>query len=332
MKIAYWNKFSSLLVAGWVLSNFASVSASVNNSKIVSPVSSNTENTRINQIASNTIPNPRLVFQGSEPSTVRGKNFIRYKLSVANSEAFPAKLFQSASDLPPCGLNKNSSRTWVDIHNGETNERLYGFCAFSSPQNLNSLWFSVEKGQTPPKSVYIVLTDRRLNKTYRSNSVLLEQQSPQATKEDCIAFNPKNIAVNQVNGSWKIVEGANHWMFDFGNKKNEAILASEIIKKYGANKSCFVGRPQPSFKYLLVNNNAPSGSIQGEDCLAFNPATTTVKQINNRWKIVDGNHWMFDFDNNKVEAEQSLAIIKKYNFTNSCYVGRPDPSFSYLRR
>jgi hypothetical protein len=72
--------------------------------------------------------------------------------------------------------------------------------------------------------------------------------------------------------------------------------------------------------------------MKGEDCIAFNPATTTVSKINNRWKIVDGSHWMFDFDTNKAEAEQSLAVINKYNFTHSCFVGRPNPSFTYLRK
>jgi hypothetical protein len=41
---------------------------------------------------------------------------------------------------------------------------------------------------------------------------------------------------------------------------------------------------------------------------------------------------MFDFNANEGEARQTLAIIKKYGFTRSCFVGRPDPSFTYLRR
>ncbi|BAZ10686.1 hypothetical protein NIES4071_25090 [Calothrix sp. NIES-4071] len=174
------------------------------------------------------------------------------------------------------------------------------------------------------------IKNQTLQQLNGSSELLLTQK--QASKEDCIAFNPNNIAVKQVNGSWKIVENGNHWMFDFGANKDEATRAFQVIKQYSMSKSCFVGRPQPSFKYLLTNNNAPSGAIPGEDCVAFNPATTALSKINNRWKIVDGNHWMFDFNTNKAEAEQSLEIIKKYNFTRSCFVGRPDPSFTYLRK
>lgn len=330
MKSKYYIHFSSLLTVGWLLSSLGTVSAAVQSATVGQLRSNATVEKNYNQIALN-VPNPLLVFQGSQPETINGISFQRYRLGVSNWNEISTDLFQKAPDLPPCGNNNNSSRTWVDIFDAQTNQRIYGFCAFSSPKDLNSLWFAVETGKTPPKSVYIVLKDRRLNKTYRSNSVLLAQRNSEI-KEDCIAFNPNNTTVKQVNGSWKIVEGGNHWMFDFGSNKDEAVKAFRTIKQHGMNKSCFVGRPQPSFQYLLTNNSAPSGSIAGEDCVAFNPATATVSKINNRWKIVDGSHWMFDFNNNQSEAEQSLAIIKKYNFSRSCFVGRPDPSFTYLRR
>ena len=150
-------------------------------------------------------------------------------------------------------------------------------------------------------------------------------------KEDCISFNPATTTVQQIQGSWKVVDGS-HWMFDFGSKKDEAERALAIIKHYRMSQSCFVGRPQPSFQYMLVGGNAPAGSFAGEDCVSFNPATTTVQQIQGSWKVVDGSHWIFDFGGKENEARQTLAIIKKYGFTKSCYVGRPGPSFSYLRK
>jgi len=41
---------------------------------------------------------------------------------------------------------------------------------------------------------------------------------------------------------------------------------------------------------------------------------------------------MFDFGSKKAEADKALAIIKKYGFNKSCFVGRPDPSFQYMRK
>ncbi len=154
---------------------------------------------------------------------------------------------------------------------------------------------------------------------------------PTSLNEDCINFNTANAQVRRINGSWKIVDGS-HWMFDFGGKRNEALRSLQIIKHYRMNKSCFVGRPGPSFTYMMRGNHAPVGAMAGEDCISFNTANTQVRRINGSWKIVDGSHWMFDFAGKEGEARKSLLIIKRYGFNKSCFVGRPNASFSYLRR
>jgi hypothetical protein len=154
---------------------------------------------------------------------------------------------------------------------------------------------------------------------------------PPTVHEDCISFNPNTAAVRRIDGSWKIVDGS-HWLFDFGSKQSEARQALRIIKHYGMNQSCFVGRPNPSFEYMLVSGNAPSGSLSGEDCVSFNPNTISVRRIDGSWKIVDGSHWLFDFGSKQSEARQAFTIIKHYGFNRSCFVGRPHASFKYLRR
>lgn len=153
----------------------------------------------------------------------------------------------------------------------------------------------------------------------------------QKVKEDCVSFNPARTNLLQVEGDWKIVEGS-HYLFSFSNNRKEAEKALAVIKYYGMNDSCFVGRPDPSFSYLLVSGDAPKGAMKGEDCISFNPANIIVDEIQGDWKIVEGNHWIFSFGDKEKEAKDSLAIIKKHGFTSTCFVGRPDPSFKYLRK
>jgi hypothetical protein len=149
--------------------------------------------------------------------------------------------------------------------------------------------------------------------------------------EDCIPFNPATTTVKNIHNSWKIVDG-DHWMFDFKNNKTAADKSLEVIKSYKMNRSCFVGRPDPSFTYLLVGNNSPVGDMKGQDCLAFNPATIEVKQIRGSWKIIGNNMLMYDFGNKKDEADMALKMIKKYGFTKQCFVARPNPPFQYLHK
>ncbi|MDX1336267.1 MAG: hypothetical protein R3312_10810, partial [Gammaproteobacteria bacterium] len=77
---------------------------------------------------------------------------------------------------------------------------------------------------------------------------------------------------------------------------------------------------------------SPLGKKVQEDCLTFNPKKLKLEQVHGSWKIVEGNHWLFDFGSNIQEAKQSLSIIRKYQFKYSCFIGRPDPSFTYMRQ
>jgi hypothetical protein len=67
--------------------------------------------------------------------------------------------------------------------------------------------------------------------------------------EDCISFNPANLRVRTIGGRVKITEG-NNYLFDFGNKTEEANLALSMILKYGFTKTCYVGRPDPALQYM----------------------------------------------------------------------------------
>ncbi len=149
--------------------------------------------------------------------------------------------------------------------------------------------------------------------------------------EDCISFNPSQTEVKYILGRWKIVDG-NKWLFDFGSKRTEAEQALRIIKYYSMNQSCFVGRPQPSFSYLLISGQPPKGEFPGEDCIYFNPDKVSVYKIHGRWKIVEGYRVLFDFDYKEDEARKALELIHRYGFKRACYVGRPDYNFMYLRR
>jgi hypothetical protein len=117
------------------------------------------------------LPNPQIVFAGTEDYQAGGQQWVRYNLRVLNLSVYPDTMFAAAPYLPPCGNNANASRTWVDVYAAGTNKRLYGFCALGSAQGLDELWFAMKKGAKPPRSVYIVMTDRRAKKVYKSNVV-----------------------------------------------------------------------------------------------------------------------------------------------------------------
>lgn len=139
------------------------------------------------------LPDPVLKLEGTEDYTVWGTAFTRYMISVTNWNVYPDELFEAAPDLPPCGLNTESSRAWVNIYN-QDGTRIYGFCALGRSENLQDLWFAVKKGNVPPKSVYIVINDRRCGLSYVSNKVSISSASslttPMTTLEKQLTTTP----------------------------------------------------------------------------------------------------------------------------------------------
>lgn len=92
---------------------------------------------------------------------------------------------------------------------------------------------------------------------------------------------------------------------------------------------------------LAVNAalTALSGTVQppiAEDCpTTFDPNELQV--VTQGWwfwrrsVIADGNRRLFNFGGRRNEAQQALAVIRRVGFDQSCFVGRPDPSFTYLK-
>jgi hypothetical protein len=165
--------------------------------------------------------------------------------------------------------------------------------------------------------------------TYTEYIVFYRSDKTPVLREDCLSFDPNRLEVREDNKRWLLTDGRSRMkLFD---NRSEAIRALDVIKRYNMSKHCFVGRPNPSMEYWLVDNQAPSGFMPNEDCITFNPANLRIQQEGSQWLMTDGRSRMRMFPNRQ-EAEQALAIIQKYGFNRTCYIGRPGPSMTYFRK
>jgi hypothetical protein len=73
--------------------------------------------------------------------------------------------------------------------------------------------------------------------------------SGQLPGEDCIPFDRGHLAVVEIGGRWKIVEGT-HWLLDFGPGEGNARAALHFIRRHRLDQVCYVGRPDPSMTYF----------------------------------------------------------------------------------
>ena len=124
------------------------------------------------------LPSPELIYIG--------KNVNVFKLSIKNCGSYPFEIFVSSPDLPPCGQNTNASRTWLNIYNSETDELLYGYCGINSPCEASDIQCPVPQDYTPPFGLYVKYIDRKCEREYVSNTILINewQSCPVAAASD----------------------------------------------------------------------------------------------------------------------------------------------------
>ena len=106
----------------------------------------------------------------TEDYTAGGSDWTRYFLPISNWTIYPQEMFDPAPQLPPCGANTNSSRSWVNIYD-QFDNYIYGFCALNNPMNLEDIWFALPRDQCPPEFVFIEIYDRDCGNYYYSDLI-----------------------------------------------------------------------------------------------------------------------------------------------------------------
>jgi len=114
-----------------------------------------------------TLPKLRLFVTDMIPFEFEGQVYHRYHTAVTNWELVPDAMFEPAPDLAPCGLNTESSRTWVRLEDGN-GAVLNNYCSIDFAEELNGLTFTLAESEPVPETVRMVLDDRRCGILYES--------------------------------------------------------------------------------------------------------------------------------------------------------------------
>lgn len=170
--------------------------------------------------------------------------------------------------------------------------------------------------------------------------------------ENCVEIGALEIEQNS-NGEWEILNDG--VLFKTFPNIEEAYKTLDLLEFYEVKKECSCGWDAPKefndkgnldLKSSLVtyhltsdglgigNEEFNSYSNENEDCLPFDPNQLVAKQrANGDWYLIEKpGHLMFHFGQDKEACMNTLKAIKKYGYNQSCFVGRPYPSFQYLKR
>ena len=146
--------------------------------------------------------------------------------------------------------------------------------------------------------------------------------------EDCIKYTGRPT-LKDVNGRVQILSGRS--VIQTVSKRAEAEQILRTIANYKLDSQCFVARPNPPVSYWLSNGKMPTGSMAGEDCLSVNIDNLSARVRGGMHLLMNGRSSMASFQKED-DVKQAIAILKHYKVRQICYVGRPGPSMTYLKR
>lgn len=112
----------------------------------------------------------------------------------------------------------------------------------------------------------------------------------------------------------------------------EARLAVYIIRLYGMTEFCRIGTGRGAITCYLVNGYAPRGRSPSEDRLWFGSAGSQLLERDGLWQLVDRNDTTLALGRNEAAAKEAVKTIRRNDFSEICFVGRPNPSMVYFIR
>jgi chitodextrinase len=151
------------------------------------------------------LPAPDLDMTDRQTVSFGSGFYVIYYLTVTNRAEYPGDMFVQDPIYPSCG-ETTGSRTTVEIYDDENN-LITEHCSFTSPDDLETFYFTVYNDSSYPSAVYIKILDRACDSEYWSNNVTTNNSPPTLS-------NP-NFDLIGLNDTPDPEEGPNYSTFSF---------------------------------------------------------------------------------------------------------------------
>jgi hypothetical protein len=147
--------------------------------------------------------------------------------------------------------------------------------------------------------------------------------------ENLVPFDYRKAEVRWIDQRWQLVaDGV--WLKDFGQREADARNALRLIQALRLTQRGTVGTPLPVMEYWLADGQAPQGFSTGARVQTLDLATLRVDQLQAQWCVRDNHRILFNFGPHRDDAEQALALIRRYGFTHIGTIGQPRPAMTYF--
>ncbi len=146
-----------------------------------------------------------------------------------------------------------------------------------------------------------------------------------ALAENLRNFDPDAVRLQWSSHHWQLSAGG-QVLKDFGPREQEARQALRLIRSLHLSQYGIVGGVGPVMEYWLVDGQAPHAFAPGLRILPLVPAGLRVEQVQGQWCLRDAQRVLFNFGQQAAEAQQALAVVRKYGFTQIGVLGPGAPA------
>ncbi len=148
-------------------------------------------------------------------------------------------------------------------------------------------------------------------------------------KEVVGRIDANSLSVRRQNDRWVVTNGLSV-VRDFGTTREDAEEFVKVLRELRPTDWGTVGSPRVVVEYALTSGAAAVPAFSPKTCVTIDPATLRVEQVRGVHVVRDDQNILLNFGSAKEDAEQALAVIRKYKFNRLGQVGAVGVGATFL--
>lgn len=150
-------------------------------------------------------------------------------------------------------------------------------------------------------------------------------RGPLPVGENLLTFDDRLAEVQWNDGRWQLW-ASGILLKDFGRHEADARQALRLVHELRLTQLGSVGTPRPVMEYWLAEGQAPRGMVPGLRTTPIDQGSLRAEAMQGCWCVRDAAHVLLNFGTHQDEAEQAVAVMRRYGFESAVAVGQGVPS------
>lgn len=140
-----------------------------------------------------------------------------------------------------------------------------------------------------------------------------------------------SVTLKRTNGSWQVWAGPRVFK-DTGSDETGARDIVRVLRELHPTEWVSLGSPHPVVEYGLINGRPANIGGFPRMIVPIDLRTVRAQMIRGVWCVRDDGNILFNFGADKTDADQAVAVIRKYGFNRVGLVGGSirTPAMTYL--